>query len=205
MLFLRYIPMLWLFSFRGWDTNLSNFLTSAILEGTGFSVKIGSFKFRCCTYWLKWELVYFVMLSGRIHLNWSSWFKMVNLFEGCWFSILSNLSLSLPLRRKAPCFFFPAFSFLFTLKFLVATWARRRRTTTRGGRSWTLHLLLLTIFFTKFFTPSILVIFLWYISYLYLITVVGFSFSISHSFGSAGLAPSSSRGENQKRTERARN
>ena len=40
----------WLFSYRRWDINPSSFLTSAIFEGTGFSVKIDSFKSRSCTY-----------------------------------------------------------------------------------------------------------------------------------------------------------
>ena len=95
----------WLFSFRRWDINSSSFLTSVILEVTWFSVKIDSFKSRSCTYWLKWELAYFAMSSSRNHLNWSSWFKMVNLSEGCWFSILSDLSLSLPCLEKLRVFF----------------------------------------------------------------------------------------------------
>ena len=95
----------WLFSFRRWDINSSSFFTSVMLERTGFSVKIDSFKSRSCTYWLKWELAYFAMSSGRSHLNCSSWFKMVNLFEGYWFSILSDLSLSLPCVGKLRVFF----------------------------------------------------------------------------------------------------
>ena len=44
--------------------------SSVILERTGFSGKIDYFKSHSCTYWLKWELAYFAMSSGRTHLNW---------------------------------------------------------------------------------------------------------------------------------------
>ena len=142
----------WLFSFRRWDINSSSFFTSVMLERTGFSVKIDSFKSRSCTYWLKWELAYFAMSSGRSHLNCSSWFKMVNLFEGYWFSILSDLSLSLPCVGKLRVFF-RRFLFYLLLMLIVPTGARRRRTTPRRGRSWTPPLLLLTIFLRTFLRP----------------------------------------------------
>ena len=112
------------------------------------------------------------------------------LFHFLWFMTLFTLP------GKALCLF-PAFSFVFTLTLLVAT-ARR-------GGSWT-PLPLLTVYFANFFTPSILVVFFWCISFLYLITVVWFSFIISLNFFSfAGLAPSSANGENQKKTEGPRN
>ena len=68
------------------------------------------------TYWLKWELAYFAMSSGRTHLNWSSWFKMENLFRGCWFYILSDLWLSLLCVRKLRVFF-RRFLFFLLLRF----------------------------------------------------------------------------------------
>ena len=52
------------------------------------------------------------MSSGRTHLNWSSRFKMVNLFERCWFSVLSNLSLSSPCVGKLRVFFLHFLFFL---------------------------------------------------------------------------------------------
>ena len=100
---------IWLFCFRKWDINWSNFFTSVILEWTGFSVRMGS---RSCTYWLKYEFANFVISCGRTHLNWLRWFKMVSLFEGCWFSILSDLSLSLPCTGKFHVFSLCLFFFL---------------------------------------------------------------------------------------------
>ena len=100
----RYIPM--------FDYFLSSFLTSVLLEGTGFLVKIDSFKSRSCTYLLKWKLTYFATSSGRTHLNWLSWFKMLNLFEGCWFSILSGISLSLSYMGKLRVIFLHLLFFL---------------------------------------------------------------------------------------------
>ena len=58
----------WLFSFRRWDINLSSFFYFCSIRGNGFSVKIDSFKSRSCTYWLKWEVAYFAMSSGRTQL-----------------------------------------------------------------------------------------------------------------------------------------
>ena len=102
----------WLFRFRRWDINSSIFFAS-VIEGTEFPVKIDFFKSRFCTYWLKCGLAYFVMSSGRYHLSWSSWFKMLNLFKGCCFSyIFSDISLSLPCLRKLRAFFVSFFFFL---------------------------------------------------------------------------------------------
>lgn len=148
--------------FRKRDINSSSFLTSEILEVTEL-FKIDSIKCRSCMYWLKCELAYFTTSSDKIHLNWSTWFKMVDFFEGS-------------------------------------------HTTRRGG-SWNPFLLLLfVIYFTNFFVRSFPVVFFWCISFPYLITVLRFSFNISHnSFGSTGLDSASSRGENEKRTERPKN
>ena len=80
----------------------------------GFLVKIDSYKFCHCIYWLKCELSYIVVSSDRSHVNWLPWFKILNLLENLWFSsIFSDLSLSLPHLQK---FLFPLISFRFNLR-----------------------------------------------------------------------------------------
>ena len=157
-----------------------------------FLVKIDTFKSRSCTYWLKCELTYIAMSSGRTHLNYSARVKMVNAFECCWFSsIFSDFSLSLPCLGKLYVFF---------LRFILFLLLRFS------------SLLLeeveveLLFDFLRFILETFLHLLFWCISLLYLITVVWFSFIISVNFFSfAGLAPSSANGENQKKTEGPRN
>lgn len=132
----------------------------------GFLVKIDSYKFCHCIYWLKCELSYIVVSSDRSHVNWLPWFKILNLLENLWFSsIFSDLSFSLPHLQK---FLFPLISFRFTLTHLVANWVRRRSTTaTRGGRWIPASTSLLTIYFLNFFRPLLLLYFsgLWVLVY----------------------------------------
>ena len=153
----------------------------------GFLVKIDSFKSCSCTYWLKCELTYIAMSSGRTHLNYLARVKMVNAFECCWFSsIFSDFSLSLPCLGKV---------YLFFLRFILFLLLR----------FWSLMLeeveVELFFHFLRFILQTFLHLLFWCISLLYLITGVRFSFIISVNFFSfAGLAPSSANGENKKKT-----
>ena len=144
----------WLFSFRRWDINSSSFFTSVILADTRFSVKIDSFKSCSFTYWLKCELAYFAKSSGRTHLNRSSSFKMINLFEGYWLSIFSDLPPSLPCVGKLRVFFLGCFLFILTP--FVAIWARQRRTTTKRSGSSFVSFVLLAKFFWFCWIGSVL-------------------------------------------------
>ena len=120
------------------------------MEGIGFLLKINSLKFCSCTYWSKCRLVYIVMSCAGPHVNWSPWFKMLNL--------LDCLSVSFPfsliyhfftLFAKVSCLF-PSF-FLFALKFPVVNWARWGCPTARQGERRTpSHTLFLTIYFLDF-------------------------------------------------------
>lgn len=145
------------------------------------------------------------------HVIWQDPYKLVFLIENCksfrklmiFFHFLWFITF-LILLRKASCLF-PVFSFLFPPSLLLATWTR---STSRRSANWTPSPLpLLVIFLRPFLRPLLTVaVFFWCISLLYMISVVWFFFNISHnSFGSAGLAPSFSRGENQKRAQSPRN
>lgn len=141
-----------------------------------------SFSFLFCNLGGKCELAQTDILSGGTHLNWLHWFKMVNLFDCCWLcSIFTDLLPYLPWLEKLHVFFHYFLLFLH-LRFSPLLQKKNR---------WKLNYFSPFAFIYFLSIYSVLAVFFWCISLLYLTNVVGFSFIASQIvIGSTRLAPS---------------